>query len=140
VKVGDKYVDFTEPNIEGKNVSLSDFNGKIVLLEFWGTWCGPCREGNPELAKIYNEYKNSGFEILGVASDSDKEFWIKSVKDDSLTWQNVCDLKGDRNKAALIYGISYYPSNFLIDRNGIIVAKDLRGEALRSKLLEILKK
>jgi len=139
VKVGDRYVDFTEPDIEGKNVSLSDFNGKIVLLEFWGSWCGPCREGNPELVRIYNEFKNKGFDILGVASDHDKEFWIQSVKNDSLTWQNVSDLKGDKNKAALIYGISYYPSSFLIDRNGLIVAKDLRGDALRSKLQEMLK-
>ena len=140
VKVGDKYVDFTEPNIQGKNVSLSDFKGKIVLLEFWGSWCGPCRAGNPELVRIYNEFKNNDFEILGVASDEKKEFWIEAVKKDSLTWQNVSDLKGDKNKAALIYGVSYYPTNFLIDGNGIIVAKDLRGEALRDKLQELLKK
>jgi thiol-disulfide isomerase/thioredoxin len=140
VKVGDKYVDFTEPDISGKNVSLSDFSGKIVLLEFWGSWCGPCREGNPELVRIYNEFKNNDFDILGVASDDKKEFWIAAVNKDSLVWQNVSDLKGDKNKAALIYGVSYYPTNFLIDKNGTIVARDLRGDALRNKLNEILRK
>ncbi|MEJ7681933.1 MAG: TlpA disulfide reductase family protein [Segetibacter sp.] len=139
IKVGNKYVDFTEQNVEGKNVSLSDYNGKIVLLEFWGSWCGPCREGNPELVKIYNEFKNAGFEILGVAADDNKELWINAIQKDSLNWPNVTDLKGDKNKAVLVYGISYYPANFLIDRNGFIIAKDLRGEALRNKLRQILK-
>lgn len=139
IQVGDRYTDFTEPNIEGKSVSLSDFNGKVTLLEFWGSWCGPCREGNPELVKIYNEFKNDGFDILGVAADDKKETWIDAVRKDSLTWQNVCDLKGDKNKAALIYGVSYYPTNFLIDKNGLIIARDLRGEDLRNMLRKTLK-
>jgi peroxiredoxin len=91
------------------------------------------------LVKTYNEFKNAGFEILGVASDDNKQFWTEAVQKDSLTWQNVSDLKGDKNKAALIYGVSYYPTNFLIDKNGIIIAKDLRGDALISKLHEVLK-
>jgi peroxiredoxin len=139
IKVGNRYVDFTQPNIEGKSVSLSDFYGKVVLLEFWGSWCGPCRQGNPELVKIYNEFKNTGFDILGVAADYKKEAWIEAIQKDSLTWQNVTDLRGDKNRAALIYGVSYYPANFLVDRNGIIIAKDLRGDALRNKLRELLK-
>ena len=139
IQVGDKYVDFTEPNITGKNVSLSDFHGKIVLLEFWGSWCQPCRKGNPALVKIYNEFKDKGFDILGVVADDTKELWLDAVQEDGLSWQNVSDLKGPKNKAALIYGISYYPANFLIDRNGIIIAKDLRGESLKSKLDEVFK-
>ena len=139
IKIGDRYVDFTEPNVEGKKISLSDFQGKVVLLEFWGSWCGPCRQGNPELVKIYNEFKNTGFDILGVAADDKKEDWIEAIQKDSLTWQNVTDLRGDKNRAALIYGVSYYPANFLVDRNGIIIAKDLRGDALRNKLRELLK-
>ena len=91
------------------------------------------------MVKAYNEFKNNGFDILGVASDDKKEAWTTAVQKDSLTWQNVSDLKGDRNKAALIYGISYYPANYLIDRNGIIIAKDLRGDALRNKLIEVVK-
>ena len=139
IKVGDKYIDFSEQNIDGKTIRLSDFNGKVTLLEFWGSWCGPCREGNPSLVKTYHEFKNKGFDILGVAADDNKELWIQAVRKDHLSWQNVSELKGDRDKAALIYGVSYYPTNFLIDRNGIIIAKDLRGEDLRKKLIEILK-
>lgn len=139
IKVGDQYADFTEPNTEGKNVSLSDYRGKLVLLEFWGSWCEPCRKGNPELIKIYNDYKEKGFDVLGVAADADKKQWLDAVKEDALPWQNVTDLKGDKNKAALMYGIDRYPYNYLIDKNGTIIAKDLRGDALRDKLKEVLK-
>jgi peroxiredoxin len=138
VKIGDVFADFTQANIDGKNISVSDYKGKVFLLEFWGSWCGPCREGNPELVKIYNEFKEKGFDILGVAADKSKNDWTDAVHHDGLMWQNVCDLNGDKNKAVLIYGISYYPSNFLIDKNGIIVARDLRGDDLRNKLRELL--
>lgn len=138
-KIGDKYVDFGQQNINGETIKLSDLNGKIVLLEFWGSWCAPCREGHPELIKIYNEFKDKGFEILGVAAETDKKRFEDAIQKDGLPWQNVSDLKGDKNKVALIYGISYYPANFLIDKNGIIVAKDLRGEKLRDKLKELFR-
>lgn len=138
-KVGDKYADFTEPNVEGKNISLSDFKGKVVLLDFWGSWCGACREGNPKLVKIYNEFKSKGFEILGVAADIEKKAWIGAINKDGLTWQNVTDLKGWNNKAAIIYGIYKYPTNYLIDRSGTIVAIDLESDVLRNKLTEMLK-
>lgn len=138
LKVGDRYVDFSQLNVDGKRIKLSDYNGKFVLLEFWGSWCMPCRDGNPELVKTYNKFKNKGFEILGVASDSNKEAWLNAVKKDGLPWQNVSDLKGDKNIAALIYGVSNYPVNFLIDQTGSIIAKDLRGEKLREKLEELL--
>lgn len=139
LKICDKYADFSEQNTQGENIKLSDFKGKVVLLEFWGSWCGPCREGNPELVKIYNEFQQKGFEILGVAAETDKEQWLKAIETDKLPWANVTDFNSDKNQAALIYGIYQYPSNFLIDRNGIIIAKDLRGEALKNKLEEIFK-
>jgi peroxiredoxin len=139
IKVGDKYVDFTEPDMQGKNVRLSDFKGKIILLEFWGALCAPCRKANPEMVKIYNEFKNQGFDIIAVSIDDNKIRWLDAIKLDGLTWHNLSDLKGDKTKAALIYGVSYIPTNFLIDRDGTIIAKDLPGNDLRNRLLEMLK-
>jgi thiol-disulfide isomerase/thioredoxin len=109
------------------------------LLDFWGSWCGPCRKANEKLVKIYNDYQSKGFEIFGVAAETEKEFWIEAIETDKLPWINVTDFKGDKNKAALIYGVNAYPTNYLIDRNGIIIAKDLTGNKLREKLTEILK-
>lgn len=138
-QVGDRYVDFTQPNVEGKNISLSDFKGKVVLLDFWGSWCGACRENNPGLMKIYNEFKSKGFEILGVAADIEKKSWIDAIKKDGLNWENVTDLKGWNNKAAIIYGVNKYPTNYLIDKSGTIVAIDLENNNLKNKLSEMLK-
>jgi thiol-disulfide isomerase/thioredoxin len=137
IKVGDKYADFSQHDINGKLRKLSEFKGKVVLLEFWGSWCGPCRKGNPELVKIYSEFREKGFEIFGVGAETKKEEWLDAVKEDGLTWTNVTDYKGDKNKAALIYGVSYYPTNFLIDKNGVVVARDLKGDKLREKLTEL---
>jgi len=137
VKIGDKFTDFTQPNVNGQNMSLSDFSGKIILLDFWGSWCSPCRQEHPELIKLYNEYKDKGFEIFAVAAETDKKLWKEAMENDKITWPNVSELKGDKNKAALIYGVSAYPSNFLIDRKGTIIAKDLRGVKLKEKLQEL---
>jgi peroxiredoxin len=137
IKIGSSYADFEQKNLSGQSVRLSDYKGKVVLLEFWGSWCLPCRQGHPELIKTYNTYKDKGFDILGVAAETDKQIFKKAIQEDGLPWQNVSDLKGDKNKAALIYGVSYYPANFLIDRNGIIIAKDVKGDKLKEKLKEI---
>jgi peroxiredoxin len=139
IKVGDKFVDFTLPGRNGNNVSLSDYKNKYVLLDFWGSWCSPCRAENPNLVKTYNEFKDKGFDILGVSVETNKKSWLNAVHEDGIIWESVSDLKGENNKAALIYGIHYYPANFLINPNGIIIAKDLRGDALRNKLTELLK-
>jgi peroxiredoxin len=138
VKIGDQFVDFSQEDTQNNIIKLSDFKGKVVLLEFWGSWCAPCREANPELVKIYNEFKDKGFEILGVGAETKRETWLKAIEKDKLTWPNVTDLKGDKNMAALIYGVSYYPTNFLIDKTGTIIARDLQGNKLRSKLKELL--
>lgn len=137
IKIGDKYVDIAQPNIDSKMIRLSDFKNKVVLLEFWGSWCVPCRKEHPELIRIYNKHKNSGFEILGIAADSDKGQWLSAIKEDKLPWENITDLKGNENEAALIYGINHYPANFLI-KDDIIVAIELRGKALENKLAELL--
>ena len=138
IKVGGKFADFEQENSTGKKVKLSDIKGKYILLEFWGSWCGPCRAENPNLVKTYTAYKDKGFEILGVAAETNKAQWLKAIKDDKLPWENVSDLKGDNNVAALIYGINAYPTNFLIDEKGIIIAKNLRGMDLEKKLAELL--
>lgn len=138
IKIGGQFVDFEQTNVSGKKIKLSDIKGKYILLEFWGSWCGPCREENPNLVKTYKLYKDKGFAVLGVAADENKNQWLKAIKDDGLPWENVSDLKGDKNEAALIYGINAFPTNYLIDEKGIIVAKNLRGDALKKKLEELL--
>jgi thiol-disulfide isomerase/thioredoxin len=138
LKVGDQFVDFAQKDTSGQLVKLSGIKANALLLEFWGSWCGPCREENPFLVEIYNEFKPKGFEIVGIAAESNHQQWTKAIKADKLNWINVTDLKGSDNQAAIIYGVSGYPSNFLIDQNGIIIAKDVYGEALRNWLLKIL--
>ncbi|HVU84880.1 MAG TPA: TlpA disulfide reductase family protein, partial [Puia sp.] len=139
IKTGDKYADFEQPDEEGRMARLSGTRGKVVLLEFWGSWCGRCRTENPQLVKVYDEFKDRGFEIFGVAADNQKSEWLKAIKEDGLTWKNVSDLRGDRNRAVLIYGVAHFPSNYLIDRTGTVVAKDLPADSLRNKLQDILK-
>jgi thiol-disulfide isomerase/thioredoxin len=138
IKIGGLFADFEQTNINGKKIRLSDFKGKYVLLDFWGSWCPPCREESPNLVKVYKAYKNKGFQILGVAADDNKQNWLNAVKEDGMTWENFCDLKGDKNEATLIYGINAYPTNYLINDKGIIIAKNLRGEMLEKKLAELL--
>ncbi len=137
-EVGEPFVNFTQKNSEGKKINIARYRGKVFLLEFWGSWCGPCREENPGLVKIYEEFKPKGLEIIGVATESKKEFWLQAIKQDNLKWINVSDINGDKNKAAIIYGVYYYPTNFLINKEGIIIGKDLYGDDLKKKLLELL--
>jgi peroxiredoxin len=131
--------DFTQPDIDGKMLKLSDYRGKYVLVDFWASWCAPCRRENPNLVKVYEQYKSKGFEILGVSLDkaADKAKWMKAIADDKLTWKQVGDLKGWENDAAAKYEVKAIPMNFLIDPSGKIIAKELRGAALDAKIKEI---
>lgn len=137
-KIGEQFVDFESENQNGQVKKLSDLKGKAVLLEFWASWCGPCRQENPNLVKTYEEFNPKGFEIFAVSLDEDKESWQEAIKEDGLIWEHVNDLKGQRNEASLIYGINGIPDNFLIDEDGEIVGRNLRGQKLNEKLKEIL--
>lgn len=137
-KVGEKYVDFKMEDINGEIRKLSDFKGKTVLLEFWSSNCGACRAENPNLIKLYQKYNSQGFEIFAVSHDVNKSSWLKAIETDKLPWMQVCDLKGRDNSAFLIYGIQGIPDNFLIDRNGVIIGRNLRVEKLKEKLAKIM--
>ena len=131
--------DFTMPDVNGKPVSLSSFRGKYVLVDFWASWCGPCREENPNVVAAYNKFKGKNFTILGVSLDKEKAAWLKAIKDDGLTWNHISDLKFWNSIAVPLYNIEGIPYNVLVDPQGKIIAKELRGTDLENKLQEVLK-
>ncbi|MBK8344241.1 MAG: AhpC/TSA family protein [Bacteroidetes bacterium] len=137
--VGKPIIDIIQPDKNGKDKKLSDLKGQIVLIDFWASWCGPCRKENPNVVKVYNAYHAKGFNIFSVSLDTDKDKWLAAVKDDGLVWDNhVCALESAENKAAMDYRITGIPMSFLVDRNGIIVAENLRGQALEKKVMELI--
>lgn len=137
--VGYTATTFSQSNTEGKTVNLTDFRGKYVLIDFWASWCKPCRMENPNVVAAYNRFKDKGFTVLGVSMDSNKDAWVTAIKQDNLTWTHVSDLKGWGNEVGKLYGVTGIPQNYLLDKEGKIVAKDLRGPALDEKLAEIIK-
>jgi peroxiredoxin len=138
VDVGQPAKDFVQNNTEDKPVSLSSLRGKYVLLDFWASWCGPCRSEHPSMKKAYQKFKDKGFEIIAVSMDNKKDSWLKAIAEDGVPWIQVSDLKGTKNQVTLMYGVSAIPQNFLIDPNGKIIAKSLRGEELEKLLAEII--
>jgi peroxiredoxin len=139
--VGQEAPDFTSPDPNGKQISLSSFRGKYVLVDFWASWCGPCRMENPNVVKAYNKYKDKNFTILGVSLDQegDKDKWLKAVKNDNLTWTQVSDLRHWDTPVLALYKFRGIPFNVLIDPQGKIIGQELRGADLEAKLAEVLK-
>ena len=137
--VGTLLPDFTQPDTSGKPISLSSLRGKYVLIDFWASWCGPCRQENPNVVEAFNKFKNKNFTILGVSLDKAKPAWEEAIRLDNLTWMHVSDLQGWSNAVAQQYQIYQIPQNILIDPEGKIVAKNLRGNQLDRKLMRVLK-
>lgn len=130
--------DFVQNDPDGKPVSLKDFRGKYVLVDFWASWCGPCRQENPNVVQAYKKYKAKNFTVLGVSLDRDKPRWLQAINDDQLTWPHVSDLKFWQNEVAKLYKVSSIPQNFLLDPEGRIIGKNLRGAALEEFLAKTL--
>ena len=139
--VGQKFTDFTLPSPEGNPVKLSDIiaKNKYTLIDFWASWCGPCRREMPNVVAAYKEYNKKGFGIVGVSLDSDAEAWKKAIKDMGMTWDHMSDVKGWGCEGAALYGVNSIPATVLVAQDGTIVARNLRGEAIAEKLKELLK-
>lgn len=138
VIVGDEAPELALPSTNDKEIALSSLRGKVVLIDFWASWCGPCIKELPNVKRAYTKYKNKGFEIYGVSLDKDRDAWLNAINKEGLTWPQVSDLKFWQSEAVEIYGIQSIPFTVLIDKEGKIIATDLRGEALDKKLAEIL--
>ncbi len=137
--IGAEAPDFSMNTVEGKALSLKELRGKVVLVDFWASWCGPCRKENPAVVAAYQKFKGRGFDILGVSLDSNKDRWVDAIAADGLTWPHVSDLKGWQNDAAKLYSVTSIPQNVLLDKEGRILARNLRGEQLEAKLAEVFK-
>lgn len=140
VPVGSKVPDFELTTVDGKKITPSSLKGKVVLLDFWASWCAPCRKNHPDLVDLYKNYKGKNFEIVSVSIDklADKEKWERAIQKDGLTWPQVCDFQAVKGKAAIDFGIEFIPAGFLIGPDGTVVAKDIHRRKLREKIDELL--
>lgn len=135
--VGDEVPDIALKDTANNDLSLKSLRGKVVLIDFWASWCGPCRAENPNVVRVFNKYKDKGFTVYGVSLDQNREKWLGAIKSDGLTWPHVSDLKGWSSEGAKLYGVKSIPQTYLIDKEGKVIAKNLRGEMLEQKLKEI---
>lgn len=139
VQVGKTAPEFALPDTAGVSVSLSDFRGKYVLLDFWASWCPPCRKENPNVVKAYQDFKDKNFTIIGISLDNNKEKWMKAIADDDLTWTHLSDLKYWDSEIPALYGVRGIPANVLLDPDGVIIAKNITGEELQDTLKKVIK-
>lgn len=140
IAIGKPAPDFNMNDVDGKSFSLNELRGKYVLIDFWASWCGPCRGENPNVVAAYKKFKDKNFTVLGVSLDEDKNKWMEAIKADALTWKHVSDLKGWGSPVVSMYGFNGIPYNVLIDPNGIVLAKELRGADLEMKIADFIKK
>jgi peroxiredoxin len=140
VKVGEKAPDFEQNTVEGEPFKLSSLRGKYVLIDFWASWCGPCRRENPHNVKMYERFKGKDFEIVGVSLDRDKNSWLRAIEADKLDWIQVSDLAFWDNAVSRLYGVRAIPHTVLIDKKGVVLAIGLRGKALEKEIAKHIKK
>lgn len=140
VGIGKKAPDFSAKNPDGKEISLKESLGKVTIIDFWASWCGPCRAENPNVVALYNQYHEKGLNIIGVSLDKDAAKWKEAIAKDGLTWNHISNLKFWEEPIAEIYNVKSIPATFILDANGTIVAKDLRGDELKAKVEELLAK
>ncbi|MBI1286664.1 MAG: redoxin domain-containing protein [Flavobacteriales bacterium] len=138
LNIGDIAPELKFKNPDGKEISLSSLRGKVVLVDFWASWCRPCRIENPNVVNAYEKFNHKGFEIYGVSLDKNKEAWVNAIQQDGLDWTNVSDLGGWNSAGAATYGVNSIPGNFLLDEEGVIIARNLRGANLHAELQKLL--